>query len=275
MMDESHFEHTGARVFKYSFFAVVIAITCIGLWQKEAILGYFSFREHGESRIVIYAEAGTKVSVVETGNKLRELGFVGRDGRFTLVEKGEIKGVRINLNHPHYFSEDRHFDLVEKGEVAVFQSAMVPLLGSLSVRTFPTGAKVLIDGKDEGLSPLRKLNIRDGKRFLVEVRLKGYISQNRDAVIEGGKTAELVFSLVSSQATISLETNKSDFDFSKLRLFMGGESYALDGQLLRNVKPGKHTIEVVAHDGLKLEKVINIKPGQTLHMQLPDWFVED
>ena len=178
MMDESHFEHTGARVFKYSFFAVVIAITCIGLWQKEAILGYFSFREHGESRIVIYAEAGTKVSVVETGNKLRELGFVGRDGRFTLVEKGEIKGVRINLNHPHYFSEDRHFDLVEKGEVAVFQSAMVPLLGSLSVRTFPTGAKVLIDGKDEGLSPLRKLNIRDGKRFLVEVRLKGYILCN-------------------------------------------------------------------------------------------------
>ena len=274
-MDESHFENTGARVFKYSFFTVLIAVTVLGLWQKEAILGYFAFREHGESRIVIYAETGTKVSIVETGNKLRELGFVGRDGRFTVVEKGEIKDVRINLNHPHYFSEDRHFDIVKKGELAVFQSAMVPLLGVLSVRTFPTGATVIIDGNDEGPSPFRKLNIREGKRFLVEVRLDGYISQYRDAVIEGGKTAELVFSLVSSAATISLETNKSDFDYSKLRLFIGGESYALDGQLLRNVKPGKHTIEVVAHDGLKLEKVINIKPGQTLHLQLPDWFVED
>jgi hypothetical protein len=275
MMDESHFENTRARVFKYSFFTVLIAITCIGLWQKEAILGYFSFREYGESRIVIYAESGAKVSIVESGNNLRELGFVGRDGKFTIVEKGAIKSLRINLNHPHYFSEDRFFDLVKKGDVTVFESAMVPLLGILSVRTFPSGATVLIDGKDAGLSPIKKLNLRDGKQFLIDVRLAGYISQYRDAVIEGGKTTELVFSMVTSEATISLETDMSDFDYSKLRLFMGGESYALDGQLLRNVKPGKHTIAVVAHDGLKLEKVINIKPGQTLHLQLPDWFVED
>jgi len=274
-MDDSHFENTGARVFKYGFFTFLIAITCIGLWQKEAILGYFSFREHGESRIVIYSVSGTKVSIIEKGNRLRELGFVGRDGKFTLVEKGVIKDVRINLNHPHYFPEERHFELVKKGEVIVFQAAMVPLLGTLSVRTFPAGASVFIDGKREGVSPLKKLNIRDGKLFLVEVSLDGYISQRRDALIEGGKDAELVFSLVSSAATISLEASKVDFDYSKLRLFIGGESFALDGQLLRNVKPGKHNIEVVAQDGLKLEKVINIKPGQTLHLQLPDWFVED
>jgi hypothetical protein len=34
-------------------------------------------------------------------------------------------------------------------------------------------------------------------------------------------------------------------------------------------------IEVVAQDGLKLEKTINIKPGQTIRLKLPDWFVDD
>ena len=56
---------------------------------------------------------------------------------------------------------------------------------------------------------------------------------------------------------------------------MSGNSYKLDGNVLKFVSPGRHTVEVLAHDGLKIEKVINIKPGQTIRLKLPDWFVED
>ncbi len=274
-MDESHFEDTGARVFKYCFFTAMLVLTCVGFWQKDAILGYLSFREHGESRIVITAISGTKVSIVDSGNKKRELGLVGRDGKFTLVEKGNIRNVRINLEHPYYFPEERQFDLVEKGQVVRFDAVMVPLLGTLTVKTFPSGATVFVNDKEVGVSTYKERNLRDGKTLFVEARLPGYISQYRDITIEGGKDSEVVFSLVSSEAMISLETDKEGFAYNSLRIFIDGVSYALDGQSLRNVRPGRHKIEVVASDGLKLEKEINIKPGQTIHMKLPDWFVED
>lgn len=274
-MDESHFEDTGARIFKYCFFTTMLVLTCVGFWQKDAILGYFSFREHGESRIVITAISGTKVSIVDAGNKKRELGLVGRDGKFTLVERGAMKDVRINLDHPYYFPEEREFDLVAKGQVLTFYAAMVPLLGTLTVKTFPSGATVFVDDKKVGVSTYKERNIRDGKTLLVEVRLEGYITQYRETTIAGGRDSEVVFSLVSSEAMISLETDKEGFSYDSLRIFINGISYALDGQYLRNVRPGRHKIEVVASDGLKLQKEINIKPGQTIHMGLPDWFVDD
>lgn len=274
-MDESHFENAGARIFKYCFFALMLAITGIGLWQKEAILGYFSFREHGEARIVIHTLPGTQVSVVEEGGKKRELGLVGRDGKFTMVEQGAIQSVRVHLYHPYYFPEEKLFETVKKGEISSFQANLVPLLGSLHVQSFPSGAILYVEDKEVGTTPWMKRDIRDGTRLWVEVRLEGYIPQYREVVIEGGKEESVVFSLVSSEASISLETDKESFDFSSLRIFVDGFSFALTGQVLRFVEPGRHRIEVVAYDGLKLEKEINIKPGQTLHLELPDWFVED
>lgn len=274
-MDESHFEDTGARIFKYCFFTTMLVLTCVGFWQKDAILGYFSFREHGESRIIITAISGTKVSIVDAGNKKRELGLVGRDGKFTLVEQGAMKDVRINLEHPYYFPEEREFELVAKGQAVTFDAAMVPLLGTLTVKTFPSGATVFVNNKKVGVSTYKERNIKDGKRLLIEVGLEGYIKQFRETTIAGGKDAEVVISLVSSEAMISLETDKEGFSYDSLRIFINGISYALDGQYLRNVRPGRHKIEVVAADGLKLQKEINIKPGQTIHMGLPDWFVDD
>ena len=274
-MDESHFEDTGARVFKYSLFSLLLLVTFLGIWQKEAILGYFSFREFGEARIVIYALSGTSVSVVDEDRKKRELGLVGRDGKFTLVEQGNIDQVRINLYHPYYFPEETVFENVKKAEVVSFHAAMAPLLGSIKVRTIPDGATLYVDDEEVGVSPWRKKDIRDGTRFRIEARLSGFISQSREVEIFGGKEEELVLSLGSISCSITLETDKPDFSFASLRVFIGGNSYPMDGNVLKFVTPGRHMIEVVAQDGLKLEKTINIKPGQTIRLKLPDWFVDD
>ena len=148
-MDESHFEDGGARAFKYSFFFVLALITFLGVWKKDAILGYLSFREHGESRIVVYALSGTSVSVLDEKRNKRELGLVGRDGKFTLVEQGEIESLRIYLFHPYFFPEEKLFERVEKGETVTFSAAMAPMFGSLKVRSFGRGAR-RPGGQDSG-----------------------------------------------------------------------------------------------------------------------------
>jgi hypothetical protein len=274
-MDESHFEDTGARIMKYVFFSFFLLVTGIGIWQKEAILGYFSFREFGEARIVINAIPGTSVSVMDEKRNKREIGLVGRDGKFTLVEQGSISKVRIHLFHPYYFPEEKEFENIEKGEVVTFQATMAPLLGSLSVRTIPDGATVYVNDKKVGVSPWKKRDIRDGTKMLVEVRLTGFITQRREVEIQGGKEEELVLSLDSTICSIILETDKAGFDFASLLVFIEGNSFPLEGNTIQFIPPGRHPLQVMSHDGLKLEKEINIKPGQTLHLKLPDWFVED
>lgn len=274
-MDESHFDATGARVSKYVFFLGLLVITFVGIWQKERILGLFSFREYGEARIVIHALPGTSVSLMDDKRNKRELGLVGRDGKFTLVEEGGIEKIRVHLYHPYYFPEEKEFENVGKGEVITFQAAMAPLLGNLKVRTIPDGATVYLNDKEVGETPWFKRDIRDGTKLRVEVRLPGYITESREVEIRGGHTEELVITLNSTNCYILLETDKEDFDFSSLDVFLNGEVYPLYGNEMKFVPPGLHNLEVVAYDGLRLTKEINIKPGQTIHLELPDWFVED
>lgn len=274
-MDESHFEDTGARVFKYSFFSFLLLVTLFSFWQKEAILTYFSFREHGEARIVVYALSGTSVSLLDEKRNKRELGLVGRDGKFTLVEQGAIEAVRLYIYHPYFFPEEKLFDRVEKGETAHFTPAMLPMFGSIKVRTFPAGATLKIDDEEIGPSPWRKKDIRDGSKLFVEAFMEGFIPQSREIEIHGGREEELVLTLTSTECSIILETDKTDFAYETVSVFIDEEPFSLDGQQVRFVPPGRHTLVVVAHDGLKLQKMLNIKPGQTIRLQLPDWFVED
>ena len=274
-MDESHFEESGVRRFKYIFIIVLSVLTFFGLWKKEAIFGYFSFREYGEARIVIYAVPATKVSLIPYGGERRDAGYVGRDGKFTLVEKGEILDLKVSLFHPYFFPEERTFIKVEKGETAFFYAAMNSSLGSIEVRSFPAGATVFVDEEEVGTTPWKKKDIQDGTRFMLEVTMDGFIPQYRELLIEGGKNEDVVFGLVSSESIISLETDKADFDYTSLRVFLDGKLFSMEGQQLRFVPPGKRVVEVRSYDDLKIEKTINIKPGQTLHLKLPDWFVKD
>lgn len=274
-MDESHFEATGARVSKYLFFLGLLVITFVGLWQKERILGLFSFREYGESRIVINAIPGTSVSVLDDKRNKRELGLVGRDGKFTLVEQGDVEKVRIQLYHPYYFPEEKEFKNIKKGDVVTFQAEMAPLLGNLKVQTIPEGATVYLNDKKVGETPWFKRDIHDGTKFFVEVRLPGFIAQSREVEIRGGRTEELVLTLKSTSCSILLETDKVEFDYSSLHVFLNGESYPLYANEMKFVPPGLHNLLLVAYDGLRLQKEVNIKPGQTIHLKLPDWFVED
>ena len=274
-MDESHFEDTGARVFRYSFFAFLSLITFVGIWKKDEILGYFSFREHGESRIVIYALSGTSVNILDEKRNRRELGLVGRDGKFTLVEEGAIEAVRVYLNHPYYFPEEKLFERVEKGDTIHYTAQMQPMFGGLSVLSFPQGATIRVDDEEVGEAPYKQKDIRDGTKVFVEAFLEGYIPQSREVEIHGGRDEEVIFSLASTECVVLLETSKVGFAFDSLSVFIDEEPVSLDGQQVRFIPPGLHDLQVIAHDGLKLQKSFNIKPGQTLRLQLPDWFVDD
>ena len=191
------------------------------------------------------------------------------------MEKKIITGLRVLLEHPQYFPEEKSFDFVGQGEMATFHATMAPLLGSLQVKSFPEGAKVWVDDEEVGTTPWSKEGIRHGTEMFIQVSLEDFVKQSRQVKIVGGEREELLFNLRSTLCSITLVSPKPTFSFAGLKVYLDDELGTLDESEIKFVQPGKRMLRVISHDGLILRKVVNLKPGQHLKLALPDWFVED
>ncbi|MBC9888890.1 MAG: PEGA domain-containing protein [Opitutae bacterium] len=274
-MDETHFQDPNKRWAKRAIFFGLLVVLILSIWQREAILGYFSFREHGEARIVIYAEPGTTVRLVEGNKPGRVVGRVGRDGRLTLVEEKAISGLRLSLQHSLYFAEEKNFDFVGKGEVVTFRASMAPLFGSVEVSSFPVGAKIWVDDEEVGTTPWTRKGIPHGTEMLIQVGLDHFVKQSRQVRILGGQKEEVLINLRSTWCAITLVSPEPTFSFDGLKVFLNEELRTMVEGEIKFIEPGKHELRLIASDGLVLQKQINLMPGQHLSLHLPDWFVKD
>ena len=274
-MDESDFQDPRIRWVKRAVFFSMLVVLALAIWQREAILGYFSFRQHGEARIVIYGAPGSIVRLVEDNRLGMTLGRVGRDGKLTLVEKKAISGLRVSLRHPHYFTEEKFFEFVDKGEVVAFRAKMTPLLGSIEVNSFPVGATVWVNDKEVGITPWFKEGIPHETELLIEVGMENFVKESRQVRILGGEIEEVLVNLRSTWCAITLVSPEPSFSFDGLKFFLGEELRTLVNGEIRFIQPGKYDLRLIASDGLMLRKQVNLKPGQHLSLHLPDWFVEE
>ena len=274
-MDETHFQDPQIRWVKRAVFFSMLVLLALAIWQREAIFGYFSFRQHGEARIVIYAVPGATVSLVEENKLGKALGRVGRDGKLTLVEKKAISGFRVSLRHPQYFPEEKLFDFVDKGEVVTYRAEMAPLLGSIEVNSFPAGATVWVDDVEVGTTPWIKEGIFHETDMLIQVGMENFVKESRQVRILGGEREEVLVNLRSTWCAITLVSPEPTFSFIGLKVFLGEELRTLVDGEIKFIEPGKHNLRLIANDGLVLSKQVNLKPGQHLSLHLPDWFVEE
>ena len=69
-----------------------------------------------------------------------------------------------------------------------------PATGSLSVNSNPSGATVLIDGKERGTTPVEVSNLSLGKHQL-KVQMQGYEDLTQNVTVKEGVTSELILAL--------------------------------------------------------------------------------
>ena len=69
-----------------------------------------------------------------------------------------------------------------------------PATGSLSVNSNPSGATVLIDGKERGTTPVEVSNLTLGKHQL-KVQMQGYEDLTQTVTVKEGQTSELILAL--------------------------------------------------------------------------------
>jgi PKD repeat protein len=74
--------------------------------------------------------------------------------------------------------------------------------GSLSITTDPAGAKVFVDGRAKGVTPLT-LDAMAAGPHRIKLFLKGHLENNREVVVEAGATAEVNVSLTLEPAPVA------------------------------------------------------------------------
>jgi len=81
----------------------------------------------------------------------------------------------------------------------------VPIYGSLDVMTDPSGASIIIDGKEYGTTPNTVYNLPIGD-CIVQLNKSGYATVNKTVTITDGKSTELIETLSSGPGTVDSQS---------------------------------------------------------------------
>lgn len=126
--------------------------------------------------------------------------------------------------------------------------------GRLQVQSDPAGARVSIDGRARGVTPLTIEDLPVGKHVVVLESPAG--SVRRSAAIEAGRTTEITETIYSGWLHV--------FAPIELQISEGGRAIVLDDRNQALLPPGRHEIRVenrtLAYQGVLQ---VEIEPGKT------------
>jgi hypothetical protein len=134
-------------------------------------------------------------------------------------------------------------------------------VGALTVTSEPTGARVLVDGTERGVTPVTIADLPAGRRRVVLQSSAG--SVRRDVTIEVDKTttlSEAIFSgWIAVFAPVELQI------FSAKRLIGTTENPRI------MVPPGRYELELVNDSlGFRATRTVNVEPGETAAVNITE-----
>ena len=142
---------------------------------------------------------------------------------------------------------------VEADKEKVLTPALQMKVGSISVMSEPTKAKIYLDGKDVGNTHNIIRSVAPGTHE-VEVRMEGYEVWRESVDIEAGKHRALTARLNIEAGSINIESTPAN-----ARIYLDGENVGITPETITNLKPGKYKVEVkmdgyeVWHENVKLD----------------------
>ena len=129
--------------------------------------------------------------------------------------------------------------------------------GDVTVETQPAGARVLLDGKPVGTSPLKLAGVPVGRHMLTFISSSGEVS--RTVKVVAGKTLEVDVSIFSGWLAV--------FAPVVLDVSLNGRSIGTTQESRLMLPPGRHELTMTNKEfGYKAVQEVSVEPGEgTLH----------
>jgi len=184
-----------------------------------------------------------------------ELGLTDSEGIFS-GRKGIFAGTyRIIVRKKGYAPSVLKNQEIAFGEVTRLEAPLVALPSSLTIRTQPEGARIVVNGLEVGVSPVTVDKVQPGERYLVAAQLEDYRSITRRIEIEpeGGDQVVVDFGVLeprSGELAFKITFLGVDPDIvpsliEKLKVELDGNLFPLESSELKTVSEGKHKLRLL------------------------------
>jgi hypothetical protein len=151
---------------------------------------------------------------------------------------------------------------VRPGVVTKVSVKLRPLSGKVSVSTDPAGAKVLIDGREAGSSPMEIDKVARGKHT-VTVLKPGFATREKEIELEYGDELSLFLRLKVKVVVFSV------FSFpSGAEVFIDGKKVGTTPLKLKNITPGQHKLLVTKEEGCSHEELVTVLAGKDIALDI-------
>jgi formylglycine-generating enzyme required for sulfatase activity len=156
------------------------------------------------------------------------------------IASGDYK---LSVNKSRYYTEKRDVS-IRDGKKTTEAVTLKPKFGTLSVDSTPSGAKVLLAGKDSGKTPM-KMDVDSG-RYVLEIQDDIYLTWSNEIDIRDGEITRINQNLTPNYGTLDVQVTPN------------GAQILIDGKLSGKaptqlkLSPGTHKIEVTQNGFVSL-----------------------
>ena len=160
-------------------------------------------------------------------------------GRKVLMEPAPRGAHELTVSAEGYGTWKAQVNLTA-GVLTPVQVALRGSLGGIKLASDPAGARVFLDGEDQGKTPLTIEPLSPGTHGL-RVEGKGASTVLQQVVVEPGKVVAVELTLVDEGGSLEIKPSVSD-----ARVLVNGVSIGAGRQLIEALKPGTYSIRVTA-----------------------------
>jgi hypothetical protein len=155
---------------------------------------------------------------------------------------------------------------LQAGEEQKIEAALAPLPASLSVISTPPGAKVFIDDKLVGQSPVTQDTMAPGA-YSIRAELAGFESQQRSVELKNRERRVEEFQLVRNAGTLDVLTDQAETKVTvdgevKGAILASGDKPS--EPLKIELPVGDHRLSLSKKGYATIERTVSIKKGETL-----------
>jgi hypothetical protein len=181
----------------------------------------------------------------------------GKDSGTTPITKADIKPGNYNVE----VLKDGYVDWKENVNIApgkdIELTATLQIMpGSISIKSNPSDAMVLIDGREIGIAPVSISELTPGMHY-VDVRMDGYEDWKESVDIIPNKEIKLTPTLQIKVGSVNIESNPLN-----ATILMDGKEIGSTPNFVSDLLPGQHKVKIIKEGYLDWEKDIDIIPDK-------------
>ena len=189
----------------------------------------------------------------------------GKEVASTPADIGDLKPGKhhVELKKEGYETWSESIE-VNAGKDTHITAALQQLIGSINIKSEPSQAIVIVDGKEVGNAPANVTDLTPGK-YLVEVKMDGYETWSKNVEIEMGMDVNLTTTLKLKTGSFTIISVPVD-----ATAYIDGKKSGKTPGTITDLRPGTHLVKVIMEGYEEWSESVDIRGDKknTLTAQL-------